>query len=55
MKEISQSATKIVFILMAVAVVAMTFMGIITSEQFMPLITMVFMAYYKTPPASSKE
>ena len=41
------SATKIVFIIMAISLVAMVFKGIITGEQFLPLVTMVFLSYYK--------
>lgn len=41
------SATKIVFILIALSTVAMVFTGIITGEQFLPLVTMVFLSYYK--------
>lgn len=41
------SATKIVFIIMAISLVAMVFKGIVTGEQFLPLVTMVFLSYYK--------
>lgn len=40
------SATKIVFILTAVAVCVAFYVGKIPVEQFMPLATMVFSAYY---------
>lgn len=43
-----KSATKTVFVLMALSTIAMVFTGIITGEQFLPLVTMVFLAYYKT-------
>lgn len=41
------SATKTVFVLIALSTVAMVFTGIITGEQFLPLVTMVFLSYYK--------
>jgi hypothetical protein len=54
MKSIYSSATKTVFVLMAISTIAMVFMGIITGEQFLPLITMVFLSYYKTPSNTSQ-
>ena len=47
--KIFQSATKLVLILMAVAVVALTFMRIVDPKDFIALVVMVFMSYYKTP------
>jgi len=44
--EILNSASKIVFILMAVAVVAALFLGRITGEQFMVLASMAFTFYF---------
>jgi hypothetical protein len=44
-----KSATKTVFVLTAIATIAMVFTGTITGEQFLPLVTMVFLSYYKTP------
>lgn len=41
------SATKIVFILVAVALVAFTAMGKIESKDFMVLAMMVFTSYYR--------
>ena len=41
------SATKIVFIMMACAVVAFTAMGKIESKEFMVLSMMVFTSYYR--------
>ncbi len=35
---------------MAVSLVAMVFTGIVTGEQFLPLVTMVFLSYYKDKP-----
>lgn len=40
------SATKIVFLITTVTVCTAFFMGKIPVEQFMPLATMVFSAYY---------
>ena len=42
-----KSATKTVFILTALATIAMVFTGKISGEQFLPLVTMVFYSYYK--------
>lgn len=39
---------------MAIATIAMVFRGIITGEQFLPLITMVFLSYYKSPNNTSQ-
>ena len=47
MNKIFSSATKTVFVLIALSTVAMVFTGIITGEQFLPLVTMVFLSYYK--------
>jgi hypothetical protein len=54
MNKIFSSATKTVFVLMAIATIILTFRGVITGEQFMSLIVMVFMAYYKSPQSPSQ-
>jgi len=46
---ILQSAAKIVFILMAVAVVAGLFLGKIEAKDFMVLASMAFAFYFVTP------
>lgn len=51
---ILQSAAKIVFILMAVAVVIALFIGKIEAKDFMVLASMSF-AFYFTAPLSSNE
>ena len=43
---ILNSATRIVFILMAIAVIILTFLGIIDSKDFMILANGVFAYYY---------
>lgn len=48
MKNITSSATKIVLILMAISSCALTFMKIMDAKDFGTLVTLVFMAYYKT-------
>lgn len=54
MKEILTSASKIVFILMAVATCLFTAMGIITGEQFMVLASMAFAFYFSNKGDSSQ-
>ncbi len=49
MQNILGSAAKIVFILMAVAVVAGLFTGAIESKDFMVLASMAFAFYFVTP------
>lgn len=46
MKNILESASKIVFILMALAVVSALFANKITGEQFMVLASMAFTFYF---------
>ncbi len=46
MNEILKSASKIVFILMALATVAAMFVGKISGEQFMVLASMAFAFYF---------
>ena len=46
MNEIKNSASKIVFILMAVAVVALTAVGIVDAKDFMMLAAMAFSFYF---------
>ncbi len=53
--EIFTSATKIVLILMAIAVVVLTFMRIVDPKDFVALVVMVFMSYYKTPNPSGTD
>lgn len=43
---ILKSASKIVFILMAVAVVALTFLGIVDPKDFIALASMAFAFYF---------
>lgn len=45
--SILKSPTSIVFLLMAVAVVLLTFRGTIESKDFIMLVTMAFMHYFK--------
>ncbi|MEI6529686.1 MAG: hypothetical protein WCN88_04840 [Candidatus Falkowbacteria bacterium] len=47
MKQIFSSASKIVFILMALALVAFTAMGIVSGEMFFTALGMVFGYYFK--------
>ncbi|MCK4265413.1 hypothetical protein KAW80_03585 [Candidatus Babeliales bacterium] len=44
--EILKSASKIVFILMAVAVIALTFLRVVDSKDFMVLASMAFAFYF---------
>ncbi len=55
MSEIFKSASKIVFILMAVAVVILAFLKVIEAKDFIMLATMAFSAYYgsKMPKAEN--
>ena len=46
MLEVLKSASKIVFLLMAVSTVALTFKGIVTGEQFLVLAGMAFAFYF---------
>lgn len=46
MQNIISSASKIVFILMAVAVVILTFIGIVDPKDFMILASMAFSFYF---------
>lgn len=46
MQNITSSASKIVFIIMALAVIAALFVGKITGEQFMVLAGMAFTFYF---------
>lgn len=48
MNDVTKSATKIVFILMAIAVIAALFVGKISGEQFMTLAIMTFAFFYKS-------
>jgi hypothetical protein len=52
---ILQSAAKIVFILMAVAVVALTFTGKVDPKDFMVLASMSFAFYFVTPTPSKTD
>lgn len=47
------SMSKVVFLLVAVASVVALFMGKITAEQFVPLVTMVFTFYFAAPTGSN--
>lgn len=46
LKQIFASATKLVFVIIAIALVAFTAMGIIEGKDFMFIAGMVFTAYY---------
>lgn len=46
MENIYQSASKIVFILMALAVVILTFIGVVEAKDFITLATMAFTFYF---------
>jgi hypothetical protein len=53
MGKIFNSASKIVFILMALAVIGATFTRILTGEQFLQLASMAFVFYFsKNQPSS---
>jgi len=53
MSNILNSAAKIVFILMAVAVVVLTFVGKVDPKDFMVLASMAFAFYFVTPSTPS--
>jgi hypothetical protein len=53
MLKIFSSASKIVFILMAAALVAFTAMGIISGEMFFAALSMVFGYYFKSASTTS--
>lgn len=53
--EIFKSASKVVFILMALATVALTFLGIVTGEQFLVLAGMAFAFYFSNKGDASSE
>lgn len=55
MSNIIKSASKIVFIIMAVGALALTILRIISGEQFVMLTAMAFSAYYgsKIPKAEN--
>lgn len=44
--EIFKSATKLVFVIMAVATIALTFLGIVEAKDFIMLVTGVFSYYF---------
>ncbi len=46
MNKIFSSATKIVFIIMAIATVALTFTGTVEAKDFIMLVGMTFTYYY---------
>lgn len=54
MEEIYTSASKIVFILMAIAVVVLTFIGIVDDKDFMMLAAMAFSFYFANKGDSDK-
>ena len=45
--EILKSASKIVFLLMSVALIVLTFVGIVSGEMFFTALGMVFGYYFK--------
>ena len=51
--KIFQSATKLVLVLMTVAVIALTFIGKFDPKDFGALVVMVFMSYFKSPNPSN--
>lgn len=46
MNNILSSASKIVFVLMAISVVALTFIGVVEAKDFMTLCSMAFTFYF---------
>ena len=52
--EILKSAQKVVFVAMATAVIAALFLGKVTGDQFLALVTMVFAFYFATPNTPSQ-
>lgn len=46
MFEFTNSATKIVFVMLAAALIGFTAMGIVSGENFFTIVAMVFTAYY---------
>jgi len=55
MKEITKSASKIVFILMALAVVVLTFTGIVEPKDFVGLCLMAFTFYFSNKGDQSQD
>lgn len=53
MNDLLSSASKVVFILMAIAVVAGMFTGKIESKDFMVLASMAFTFYFTSKPADA--
>lgn len=53
MNELLSSASKVVFILMAIAVIAGMFVGRIDSKDFMMLAGMAFTFYFTSKPADA--
>ena len=51
MKKIFSSPSSIVFITLAVAVCVFTYRGTVESKDFVMLVTMAFMHYFKRPEA----
>lgn len=51
--QILNSASKIVFILMTVGVIVMTFIGIVDAKDFIVLCSMVFAFYFTKSPTPS--
>lgn len=47
--EIFKSATKLVFVLMTVATIALTFTGIVEAKDFVMLVGMAFTYYFAKP------
>ena len=45
-ENLTNSASKVVLLLLAVAIIPMTFIGILGSDQFMTLAAMVFTFYF---------
>ena len=52
MKTIYTSASKIVFIIMTIALVALTFKGVVEAKDFIVLASMVFTYYFSRPPST---
>lgn len=55
MNKIFSSASKLVFILMALASVAATFLKVITGEQFLLLASMAFSFYFSNKGDNSQQ
>ena len=51
--HVLKSATKIVLVILTIALVPLTYLGIVESKDFVMLVSMVFMAYFKNSQTSA--